>query len=341
MRAGVDHTVSGVMVRQVARAGILLRAKGKLQHLHAGQAMALAQRIHLRGDHAQVFGNDGQGTQGLGRRLQQGIARGRYPAPLLGGRRAGWNLPITLKTAKVVQAHQVNQRAGVADAGDPPAVVLGSVGRPAVQRVAPALAGGAEAVGRHPGNHGGAAGAVKFEQVRAGPDLGALVSNEDRDIAHDAHALCVGIGLESPPLAKKHPLTKLPKQAVARQRQPGLRQGQRFALGQWLRPLVPGLVRVLRLQRHEQSVVAQPGRLLLAKNRKILAISLTGTGIKTSRRQSQGAHAKSHHGLKIDGLLAQIGDWHQRRAIEPALPVQFGQVDQQRVASKGRTTHVR
>ena len=40
--AGIDHAVSRVLVWQVARASVLLRAERELQHPHAGQAMALA-----------------------------------------------------------------------------------------------------------------------------------------------------------------------------------------------------------------------------------------------------------------------------------------------------------
>ena len=218
--------------------------------------------------------------------------------------------------------------------------MLGLVGGPAVQGVAPALAGDAETVGRYAGDYGGTARLIELKQFGAGPDLCTLVGDENRDIAHDAHATGIGIGLEPAPLTKKHPLAKLPKQAGPSQSQACLGQGRRLAPGQGLSPLVPGLLRVLRLQRHEQGIVVQPGRLLLAKNREILAIRRTGTGFKPCCSRGQDAHAKGDQGLEIHRLVAQTGGWRQRVGVQPALPLQVVQVDQQRVAGKCRTAHV-
>ena len=240
----------------------------------------------------------------------------------------------------MIQPHQIDQSAGALNACDPPAVVLGLVGRPAVQGVAPALAGGAEAIGRHAGDHGGAACLIELKQFWAGPDLRTLVGDENRDVTHDPHATRVGIVLEPAPLTKKHPLAKLPEPVGPSLGQACPGQGCRLAPGQGLSPVVPGLIRVLRLQSHEQGIVVQPGSVLPAKHRKILAIRRTGTGFKPCCSRGQNAHAKGDHGLEIHRLVAQAGDWRKRVGVQPALPVQVGQVDQKRVTSKGRTAHV-
>ena len=92
---------------------------------------------------------------------------------------------------------------------------------------------------------------------------------------------------------------------------------------------------MLRLQSHEERVVVQPGGLLKAKSGQVLAIRHTGSGFKPCCGQAQDAHAKGDHGLKIHRLVAQAGGWHQRLGVQPALAVQVGQVNQQRVTGKG------
>lgn len=97
---------------------------------------------------------------------------------------------------------------------------------------------------------------------------------------------------------------------------------------------------MLRLQGHKQRIVVQPGGLLLAKDRKILAIRRAGAGLKASRRPTQLVHAKGNHGLEVNRLILQPCVGWQPVVIQPALLLQVGQVNQQRVAGKGRTAHV-
>ena len=58
--AGIDHAV-GIPVKLWGRYGLLaLAVKGELQDLHARQPQPVAQGFHVRGDFAQVFGDQGQ-----------------------------------------------------------------------------------------------------------------------------------------------------------------------------------------------------------------------------------------------------------------------------------------
>src|SRR5205085_9484112 len=77
---------------------------------------------------------------------------------------------------------------------DPPAVVLRSVDGPAVDGIAPELAGLAVVVRRR------ARDDVRLEQLRVRREVGAGVGDVDRDVAEDAHALARGITAERRPL---------------------------------------------------------------------------------------------------------------------------------------------
>ena len=118
---------------------------------------------------------------------------------------------MRFEAAEMVQPHHVDLLEQVGQPVLPPAVAAVGHGFPVVERVAPALAGGAEVVGRHAGHHGRPAGGVQHEQVLAGPHLGALVGDEDRRVADDLHAAGMGMGAQRRPLSEEAPLAELPE----------------------------------------------------------------------------------------------------------------------------------
>ena len=59
MGARVDDPVLPLDVGREVGIG-WIAVKGELQDLHPGQAKAIPQGLHLRGDHAQVFGDQRQ-----------------------------------------------------------------------------------------------------------------------------------------------------------------------------------------------------------------------------------------------------------------------------------------
>ena len=52
------------------------------------------------------------------------------------------------------------------------------------------------------------ASSVEFEQVLVGPDICAVVGDEDRDVAHDAYSKFFGSASERAPLVEEKELSK-------------------------------------------------------------------------------------------------------------------------------------
>ncbi len=71
---------------------------------------------------------------------------------------------------------------------------------PAVDGVAPKLAGGAEIIGRDAGDVVARTVGVEVEERTVGPDVGAVVGDVDGDVAHDTNAVGVGVVAEVRPL---------------------------------------------------------------------------------------------------------------------------------------------
>ena len=67
----------------------------------------------------------------------------------------GGDFPELGESAKVIQADKVAGLGGPAQALHPPFVTAGANGVPVVERIAPALTGGAEIVGRNAGDNFG------------------------------------------------------------------------------------------------------------------------------------------------------------------------------------------
>ena len=88
----------------------------------------------------------------------------------------------------MIEANGVVEGQAAADAGDPPVEAALAQHAPLVERVAPALAGRGEVVGRDAGDADRAALLVKLEDLGVGPDVGAVVVDEDGDVAEDADA---------------------------------------------------------------------------------------------------------------------------------------------------------
>src|SRR5689334_3495966 len=108
----------------------------------------------------------------------------------------------------MVEPDDVDQPQEIAEALDPPGVSGARQRIPAVVWIAPELAGGAEIVGRHPRHHQGRAVLVELEELLMGPDIGAVVGDEDRNVADDPYAKAVDIRLDCRPLGGEDPLDK-------------------------------------------------------------------------------------------------------------------------------------
>ena len=70
----------------------------------------------------------------------------------------------------------------------------------------PQLAGIAEIIRRHPGYVPGGFVPVQVEQVRTGPDLGAVGGQVNGQVADDSDTLPVAVGFQAVPLPEKQKL---------------------------------------------------------------------------------------------------------------------------------------
>lgn len=107
--------------------------KGELQDLHPGKAEAVAQGLHLGGDDPQVLGEDGDLAEDLLDLLEELLPRGLDPAPLHRRGAACGDLPVGLKAAEVVYAHQVEELQGLLQTADPEGEPLPLQNVPAVK----------------------------------------------------------------------------------------------------------------------------------------------------------------------------------------------------------------
>ncbi len=338
--AGIDHGVVGVVVRQVGVVAAIVLPPGEVQDAHAGKAEALAQGGDFGGDDAQIFGNDGQGPERFGHRLEQRHARRLHPAAADGRGLVGGDFPAALETAEMIDAHPVHQLEGGAQPRDPPGKPFGLVRRPAVMRVAPALAGGGKIVGRHPGHNGGVAAGVELEQVGPGPYIGAVERNENRHVAHQPHAFVVGVGAQRGPLAEKAPLGEGPEGDALGVPRPCLLQRFGLTLRQRGVPGVPQALAVVLGQRHEQRVVVEPDGVLGLEGGQVGALLRRGGRLEPRCGPAQTFHAIRDDAVELHALVRQSLLRDEIVGFQPAAPVQLGEVDQQHIAGEGRTAHI-
>ncbi len=148
----------------------------------------LRERVDFRGDVAEVFGDEGQSAEFVLEGAKQIKVGSGRPVAVDRGWVLGRNLPAGLETAEVVEADDVAGCDGPLHALDPPVVAAGLERVPVVERIAPALAGFAESIGRNAGDHLGREIGLEAEDIGMGPDIRAVVADKDGDIANDADA---------------------------------------------------------------------------------------------------------------------------------------------------------
>jgi hypothetical protein len=168
-------------------------AEGEVQHLHSRQAVGVPQRLDFRRDDAEILRHQRQpaklGPQGS----EQLVARRQAPASRHGGLGAGRNFPIRFQSPEMIDAQQVELGQLGADALLPPLEPVGPHLLPSVVRIAPQLAGGREIVGRHAGDHLRPSLVVQQETVAPRPDVGAVVADEERNVAENQNAPLVRV----------------------------------------------------------------------------------------------------------------------------------------------------
>src|SRR5262245_7048917 len=132
----------------------------------------------------------------------------------------------------MVQANHIHVSEQGAQAVDTPTITGPSKRLPVINRVAPELSLGAEVVRRHAGGKARPALLVQQEQLRVGPHVARVGRDEEGEVTDQAHALGMGMLLETFPLTDQQELCKADSIDLARQISPRLSQGCGFALDQ-------------------------------------------------------------------------------------------------------------
>ena len=261
MGTGIDHAVLVVIVRQII--ALLPGIKGKLQHLHAGIPGGLQHLLDVRGQEAQILGDEVHFPQLLLHRAEEINARALAPLPVFGGLIPIGNGIIAGKAPEVVDAGHIKELHIVAQPAHPPGILIFLHVLPAVQGVPPQLAVGGKGVRRAARHINGAAVLVQLELLRFRPNIGAVQSHIDGNIPDELHALLVGVFPQGSPLLIKMVLEKDVKIHVLPELFPI--PGQRFrpAQADVLVPGNPGAILHLGLDRHIQGVVLQPPAVFL------------------------------------------------------------------------------
>ncbi len=161
----------------------------------------------------------------------------------------------------MIDASEIGQFEIAAEPFNPPGKPLFGQRLPVVQGVAPSLPRLAEIVRRNTGHAERPAAVVELEEPPVRPDIGRVVGDEDRDVAHDADAQAVGVLLESPPLAvenefdegvAEHRITQLAAVAL---------QGVGVPVADIPRPFIPWAIAEVCPQCTVKDVVVEPARL--------------------------------------------------------------------------------
>ena len=221
-------------------------------------------------------------------------------------------------------------------ARDPPAIAVGRQRGPSVERVAPELAGGAEVVGRHAGDDGRRAALVELEQLRVGPDVGAVVGDEDRDVADDADLARVGICAHPRPLARRTATGRTAGCAPTRPGDAGPRRARPARGGATPGPGGPRRAAVRLLERHEQGEVVEPGAACSARN---CSNSARWPGaaamMKRSAARCSSAHFAGMTAPKSTRSGEKAGAPARSAALSRPSAASAARRDQQRVAGEG------
>src|SRR5258708_11143420 len=148
----------------------------------------------------------------------------------------------------------------------PPIVSAKLVYVPAVQRIAPALAGRAESMGRNAGNHRRLQILDEIEEMGVGPDIDVVIVDEDGEVADDLDSALGAVDAQRAPLLEEGELnhTLNFQFALLLQTKPVKPAG--LAPRQLFGPRAPGLAFTLLPHHVKQAKTFHPPPLLLLTN---------------------------------------------------------------------------
>ena len=255
VRARIADAVDGNVVREIGVVGVAV--KGELQNFHPREAGAAQKTQHAPVHLPEVLRDEGEFAERAFGRGKQLHARAAPPAAVLGRRGARLHLVIAVQPAEMVDADDVVQREGSADAADPPGVPFRRVRLPVVDGVAPKLAGRRKIIGRDARHPPRGAVFVEFEQVRIRPHVRRIGRDVEGDVADEADAQPVDIGAQILPLAAEFVLQEQPEEIFTAVFGQKAFEGGGIAQAVFLLPAVEARPAVRLFERHEQGILVK------------------------------------------------------------------------------------
>src|SRR5712692_10628907 len=122
--------------------------KGELQNPGPRHLKLVTQRVYVRSNKTQIFGDERQATQLLTHRFEEVGARTLHPLSGLSRWRARWNVPRGREAAEVIQANRIHVSEQGTQPVDRPPIAGCAQGLPVVNGIAPQLSLRAEVVGK-------------------------------------------------------------------------------------------------------------------------------------------------------------------------------------------------
>src|SRR5918998_1306778 len=213
--------------------------------------------------------------------VEDGTSWSLLPTAGRSGAGIGRDDPGSGEGAEMIDPQQVDLLERGSDSFGPPGIPGFGAPLPIIDRISPELPLGGEGIGRNAGDDGRTAIWVEPEQVPVRPDVGAVISDEDRYITDHGDAPLVRIATHLTPLTTKQELGEFVKSNLVSVTFLGGSEGLRLPQGDAGRPIAPGAFSMRALQGHEGRIIVQPPCLLVPKGVECGPIFRRGAAAKT------------------------------------------------------------
>src|SRR5580698_673598 len=135
----------------------------------------------------QIFRKERQAPECLAQLVEQVVSRTIHPAAIHRGRLGRRNFPELIEPAKMIEPDVVAGPRRPAQPLHPPLITMTFHHIPSVKRIPPTLTSLAEEIWRNTGDYFGFEILVQAKQFAVHPDVGAVVIDEDGNVAQNAN----------------------------------------------------------------------------------------------------------------------------------------------------------
>ena len=308
--------------------------EAEFEDAHAEEVELVAELGDVVGDYAEVFDDAGEGGKFLLEGFEEFGAGGGDPFSVGGVGGVVGDFPGGGEAAEVVDADDVAETEGGAEAGGPPVVVVAVHGFPVVDGVAPVLAGGAEVVGRGAGVGAEAEEAVEFEEVGFTPDVGGIVGDEDGEVAEDLDVVGARVFAEGGELAEEEELGEAFALDLFVVGFVGGGEGFGVAVGEGVGPVLPVGSGEIAAEGGEEGVVVEPVGFLFDEVREGF-VELGGAGgLEAGEGGGEGGAFELEGGVVVEFAFGEffVGEIG---FLEEAVAVEVVEADEEGVAGVG------